>query len=103
MRNRIDNIRKIAIRNKKFKVNDDYFEIIDTEEKAYWLGFLYADGCVARKGNYYNIKIDQALYDYEHVLKFKEAINSTYPVKIYNDTESGGADLCLHRRVINPD
>ena len=21
----------------------------------------------------------------------------------YNDTESGGADLCLHRRVINPD
>ena len=75
------NIRKIAIRNKKFKVNDDYFEIIDTEEKAYWLGFLYADGCVARKGNYYTIKIDQALYDYEHVLKFKEAINSTYPVK----------------------
>ena len=76
-------------------LGDDYFEIIDTEEKAYWLGFLYADGCVARKGNYYTIKIDQALYDYEHVLKFKEAINSTYPVKIYNDTESGHARIIV--------
>jgi hypothetical protein len=25
---------------------DDYFENIDTKSKAYWLGFLYADGCV---------------------------------------------------------
>ncbi len=24
-------------------------------------------------------------------------------IERYNDTESGGADLCLHRRVINPD
>jgi len=27
----------------------NYFEKIDTKEKAYWLGFLYADGCVQRK------------------------------------------------------
>lgn len=28
---------------KKYNFNEDYFEVIDTEEKAYWLGFLYAD------------------------------------------------------------
>lgn len=26
--------------------NKDRFEVIDTEEKAYWLDFLYADGSV---------------------------------------------------------
>lgn len=26
------------------KVNDDYFRVIDTEAKAYWLGFIAADG-----------------------------------------------------------
>lgn len=33
---------KVKIRN----FNDDYFENIDCLEKAYWLGFLYADGWV---------------------------------------------------------
>jgi len=29
---------------RKFEINDSVFEVIDTEEKAYWLGFLFADG-----------------------------------------------------------
>jgi hypothetical protein len=32
--------------SKKYKYNEDYFENIDTEIKAYLLGFIYADGCV---------------------------------------------------------
>lgn len=32
--------------NKYFQ-NNDFFEKIDNERKAYWLGFLYADGCVS--------------------------------------------------------
>ena len=32
----------------KYYYNKDFFEKIDTEEKAYWLGFLYADGCINR-------------------------------------------------------
>jgi hypothetical protein len=30
----------------KYKINEDFFQEIDTEEKAYWLGFLYADGYI---------------------------------------------------------
>jgi intein-encoded DNA endonuclease-like protein len=28
----------------KYTCDDNFFEVIDTEEKAYWLGVLYADG-----------------------------------------------------------
>lgn len=31
--------------------NEDFFEIIDTERKAYWLGFFMADGNVAERKN----------------------------------------------------
>ena len=31
---------------RKYNVNDNYFNKIDNEEKAYWLGFLLADGCI---------------------------------------------------------
>ena len=30
-----------------YKINDRYFEIIDNPNKAYWLGFIAADGCVS--------------------------------------------------------
>lgn len=30
--------------NRKYKVNENYFDVIDTPNKAYVLGFLYADG-----------------------------------------------------------
>lgn len=33
----------------KYIQNDSFFEKIDNERKAYWLGFLYADGCVSEK------------------------------------------------------
>lgn len=29
------------------QMNEDFFKVIDTEQKAYWLGFIYADGCVS--------------------------------------------------------
>jgi hypothetical protein len=30
----------------KYVFDENFFECIDTENKAYWLGFLYADGCI---------------------------------------------------------
>ena len=35
----------IRERTSKYQYQQDIFEIIDTAEKAYWLGFLAADGC----------------------------------------------------------
>ena len=35
----------------KYYINPNYFESIDNEWKAYWLGFMYADGWVGSNGN----------------------------------------------------
>ena len=39
---------------KRYKINSNYFEIIDIPEKAYWLGYMYCDGFVGG-GKYNNI------------------------------------------------
>lgn len=36
---------------RKYSINENFFDVIDTEEKAYFLGFLYADGCNATNRN----------------------------------------------------
>ena len=30
---------------REYQINEKFFETIDSEEKAYVLGFLHADGC----------------------------------------------------------
>lgn len=39
---------KMRRRGKRIDFDENFFENIDTERKAYWLGFIYADGNVTR-------------------------------------------------------
>ena len=32
-------------------INENVFEVIDTKEKAYWLGLIYADGNISKDQN----------------------------------------------------
>lgn len=48
------------------------FEKIDTEEKAYWLGFLYADGSVGSTED--KVELSLAACDVDHIKKFKNFI-----------------------------
>ena len=52
--------------------NKDYFEEIDTEEKAYWLGFIYADGSINPSKN--GLEISLKYSDKTHLQKFKKSI-----------------------------
>lgn len=69
----------------KHNANYDFFEKIDTEEKAYWLGFIYADGTL---NNVHSLKIALAQQDIEHLNKFNKSLNSTYPVRVYQPSKN---------------
>jgi intein-encoded DNA endonuclease-like protein len=42
---------------KTYTINENFFDIIDTEEKAYVLGLIYSDGSVYKRGNIHCIAI----------------------------------------------
>ena len=73
--------RSNSINSRKYYVDHNFFETIDTEEKAYWLGFLMADGSVSEKTN----KISLALHtsDKGHIEKFLKDLKSNYKIKDY--------------------
>ena len=78
-------IRSDRDKSLKYTCNSDFFEIIDTEEKAYWLGFIYADGFISSSGKHRNkrIGISLAVKDIGHLEKFKKSINGTMPINTY--------------------
>lgn len=52
----------------ELKFNNKVFDSIDSEEKAYWLGFLYADGYVSSRDNAVELSLKGD--DYDHLMKF---------------------------------
>lgn len=71
--------------SRKYTFNENYFEKIDNEHKAYWLGFMYADGFIETKRNNGNQKFGITLSkeDKSHLEKFKQDLNATYEIKDY--------------------
>jgi intein/homing endonuclease len=75
-------INRLGLKKTKYSYNHNYFENIDTEEKAYWLGFIYADGCVSiGKNNSCELCIKLQRADKEHLKKFNKALNGNVEVK----------------------
>lgn len=72
------------------ELNETIFDVIDTEEKAYWLGFLYADGYVALKTN--AIGLHLSLKDLNHIEKFKSFMGWDGEIKIREDHQFGTKD-----------
>ena len=66
--------------------NKNVFDIIDSEEKAYWLGFIFADGTISsqKEGikNKYSFELSLSLKDLKHLIKFQKFINSNKEPKV---------------------
>jgi hypothetical protein len=80
---------KLGLTRTKKTCTRDFFNVIDTEEKAYWLGFIFADGYISfsesnmKKGQLattYCTGIKLQWSDREHLKKFNKSISGNYKV-----------------------
>lgn len=83
------------------KFEEDYFSIIDTEEKAYWFGMLMADGCVYRRGRHNSVIFGLKSEDGYHVQRFQDAIR--LQKKLYIHKESGLVSCRVESRLMCDD
>lgn len=66
---------------RKYTFNEAFFETIDVEEKAYFLGFILADGSIDEKRG--KLKIALAEKDYEILEKFNKIMGSNVRINKY--------------------
>lgn len=78
-------LRTVKENGKIYEFDEKYFDSIDTEEKAYWLGFIYADGFVTN-GKVLCIKL--SMTDIGHLKKFLNALSSNIPIHTYKTGEN---------------
>ena len=84
-------VKQVGVNRPRGIVSDadkDYFSVIDTEAKAYYLGLLLTDGNVhktKRNTEQYVIQIDLKAEDREIIEKFKAEIHSSNQIRIYQN------------------
>lgn len=76
----------IPLQNRKnvkrsYSIYHDYFENIDSHNKAYIVGFILADGYVDLKYN--RVSIELSLKDIDILLKIRKELQSGSPIRIY--------------------
>ena len=81
----------------KYGNNLNFFNKIDTEEKAYWLGFIYADGYVVEQKNKYAYRfgIELSIKDLNHLQKLANIFNRKLSIKIRS------SQICQSKEIKN--
>lgn len=87
---------------RKYDINESYFDVIDTQEKAYFLGFLYADGCNFPEKN--TVKLSLKEGDKEILEKLSLLLQPTKPLcfgKKQNANSSNQYILTIYNKHIS--
>ncbi len=76
---------------KKKKYNENYFQVIDSEDRAYFLGLIYADGCIINDSKNFRYRLVLKLHTKDkHILEeFINCIGGEMSVWI-----NGQRDMC---------
>lgn len=93
-------MKKLGFTATQLKVNHDYFESIDSERKAYWLGFLMADGCIFHAkqfGGSSRVQVKLADRDKHHIAKFLNDIDSVNKIWPIPSEAASQAHVCSRK------
>lgn len=73
------NVKRTAQKNRQYKINEHYFDVIDTPNKAYILGFLWADGCNFPKKSTISMTLEEQ--DKDDLERIRSEIGSERPLE----------------------
>ncbi len=98
-------LRDCSHSHRRYTVDENKFESIDTHEKAYWLGMLCGDGCVTDDGL---IRLGLSVKDEDHVRKFRDFLCSNHKIyrtisKKKNGTKSYASLISIYNKKIIQD
>lgn len=65
--------------NRDYHINEHFFDNINTSKKSYYLGLLYADGCVCSNSNHIQLSLQEQ--DYDIIEKFRNDIESNHVIR----------------------
>ena len=84
--------------------NEHFFDVIDNEKKAYWLGFIWCDGYMAirhrNNRTSYEFKLSLKDTDANHLIKFNKDLSGSYKVKYYNTNGFHGEGVAIEARLL---
>lgn len=103
IKRRIGNMRSNKINSRKYTCDGTCFDNIDSPEKAYWLGFIYADGYLSNAKNKKIFGISLSIKDKDHLFKLKEFLSASNPICDYTSTEGYSKGKMYSRLLIHDD
>lgn len=77
---------QLKTRPRQYSFNEDYFENIDTENKAYWLGLIAADGYISKRKSGQN-SFTLALHEIEPLEALRNDLESNKPIYIQDNSK----------------
>jgi hypothetical protein len=92
-------LRPLTEVNRKFEVHENFFDVIDTDEKAYFLGFLYSDGNVKTNKNMVVLALKES--DREILERLNELIHVDKPLFLEKNKRDGNRENTVGIRICN--
>ena len=87
--------------NHIYYANYRIFKKIDSKEKAYWLGFIAADGCVYQREKNASLIISLNRRDRDHLEKFKVFANTNANILDFVQTDGFSDNTEMSKIVLN--